>query len=67
VGSGSRAGAHQERNFLFGRHSDAANAAPAAVGYNFRRFAAWLRAIWCVWLMAVIIYGLDETCDVRIA
>ena len=32
-----------DRNYLIGSHRDAANAVLAAVGYNFRRLAAWLR------------------------
>jgi transposase, IS5 family len=34
-----------DRNFLIGSHGDAANAVLAAVGYNFRRLAAWLRQL----------------------
>lgn len=33
------------RNVLIGRHGDAANAVLAAIGYNFRRLAAWLRQL----------------------
>jgi transposase, IS5 family len=36
------------RNYLIGRHGDAANAILAAVGYNFRRLIAWLAALWCL-------------------
>jgi Transposase zinc-ribbon domain/Transposase DDE domain len=46
-----------DRNFLIGSHGDAANAVLAAVGYNFRRLAAWLKALWCVWLMVVFWVG----------
>ena len=43
------------RNFLLGSHGDAANAVLAAVGYNFARLVAWLKAILCVlWLMQAI-------------
>ena len=35
-----------ERNFLIGTQGDAANAVLAAVGYNFARLLAWLRALW---------------------
>ena len=42
-----------DRNFLIGAHGDATNAVLAAVGYNFARLIAWLRAIFCViWLAA---------------
>ena len=45
-----------DRNFLAGRHGDAANAVLAAVGYNFslllKWFAALLRA-WIWWLTEV--------------
>jgi IS5 family transposase len=34
-----------DRNFLIGSHGDATNAVLAAVGYNFRRLAAWLKAL----------------------
>ncbi len=34
-----------DRNFLIGRHGDAANAVLAAVGYNFRRLLAWLKEL----------------------
>ena len=36
------------RNYLIGRHGDAANAILAAVGYNFRRLLAWLTALLCL-------------------
>ena len=43
------------RNFLLGSHGDAANAVLAAVGYNFARLVAWLKAILCVlWLLQAI-------------
>ena len=42
-----------DRNFLIGSHGDATNAVLAAVGYNFARLIAWLRAIfWLFWLVA---------------
>jgi IS5 family transposase len=44
-----------DRNFLIGSHGDAANAVLAAVGYNFRRLAAWLKLLLCVWL--AIMFG----------
>ena len=40
------------RNFLKGRHGDAANAVLAAAGYNFRRLLAWLAALWRVFIVA---------------
>jgi IS5 family transposase len=44
------------RNFLIGSHGDAANAILAAVGYNFRRLAAWLRELLC----ALLLIGLAD-------
>ena len=42
------------RNFLIGPHGDATNAVLAAVGYNFARLIAWLRALLCVlWMEAL--------------
>jgi IS5 family transposase len=40
-----KAEGHLGRCYLKGRHGDAANAILAAVGYNFRRVLAWLRAL----------------------
>jgi IS5 family transposase len=40
-----------DRNFLIGSHGDATNAVLAAVGYNFRRLAAWLRELLCALLL----------------
>ena len=40
------------RNFLKGRHGDAANAVLAAAGYNFRRLLAWLAALWRAFVVA---------------
>ena len=37
-----------DRSFLIGEHGDATNAVLAAVGDNFARRIAWLRAIFCV-------------------
>ena len=37
-----------DRNFLIGSHGDATNAVLAAVGYNFARLIAWLRQLWRV-------------------
>ncbi len=36
-----------ERNYLAGRHGDAANALLAAVGYNFRLLLVWLGGLLC--------------------
>jgi len=42
------------RNYLIGRHGDAANAVLAAVGYNFRRLLAWLAALLCLlWIASL--------------
>jgi len=38
------------RNYLAGRHGDAANAVLAAVGYNFRLLLVWLSELLCVLL-----------------
>ncbi|MET4072646.1 IS5 family transposase [Bradyrhizobium sp. S3.2.6] len=35
------------RNYLWFRHGDAANAVPAAAGYNFRRLIRWLSSCCC--------------------
>jgi IS5 family transposase len=35
-----------DRNFLIGTEGHAANAVLAAIGYNFARLLAWLRALW---------------------
>jgi len=42
------------RNFLKGRHGDAANAVLAAAGYNFRRLLAWFATLWRVLVMAML-------------
>jgi IS5 family transposase len=41
------------RCYLKGRDGDAANAVLTAVGYNFRRILAWLRALLCLILAAL--------------
>ena len=43
-----------DRNFLIGSEGDAANAVLAAVGYNFARLLAWLRALLCAWLIMLL-------------
>jgi len=40
-----------DRNFSIGSHGDATNAVLAAVGYNFRRLAVWLKALLCFLLL----------------
>lgn len=47
-----------DRNFLIGSHGDAANAVLAAVGYNFRRLAAWLRELLCALIAITLALGL---------
>ncbi len=44
---------HLGRCYLKGRAGDAANAILTAVGYNFRRVLAWLRALLCLILTAI--------------
>jgi IS5 family transposase len=41
-----KAEGHFGRCYLKGRAGDAANVIPSAVGYNFRRVLAWLKAPW---------------------
>jgi IS5 family transposase len=53
------------RNFLIGSHGDAANAVLAAVGYNFRRLAAWLKAFLCVVLLALAAYRTNPANDAK--
>jgi transposase, IS5 family len=45
---------HLGRCYLKGHAGDAANAILTAVGYNFRRILAWLRALLCLILSALI-------------
>ncbi len=42
-----------DRNYLIGDHGDATNAVLAAIGYNFRRLAAWLRQLLCALLLVL--------------
>ena len=49
-----KAEGHLGRCYLKGRAGDAANAILSAVGYNFRRILAWLRALLCQILIAVL-------------
>jgi hypothetical protein len=42
------------RNYLWFRRGDAANAILAAVGYNFRRLIHWLRLLLCQILVALM-------------
>ena len=45
------------RNHLAHAAGDAANAVPAAAGYNFRRLLAWLRLLLRLWLAALVAAG----------
>ena len=45
---------HLGRNYLKGRHGDAANAILSAIGYNFRLILAWLRRLLRLLLQAVL-------------
>jgi IS5 family transposase len=49
-----KAEGHLGRCYLKGRAGDAANAILSAVGYNFRRILAWLRALLPQILIAVL-------------
>ena len=49
-----KAEGHLGRCYLKGRAGDAVNAILSAVGYNFRRILAWLRALLCQILIAVL-------------
>jgi IS5 family transposase len=49
-----KAEGHLGRCYLKGRDGDAANAVLTAVGYNFRRILAWLRALWCLLLATLL-------------
>ena len=42
-----KAEGHLGRCYLKGRAGDAANVILSAIGHNFRRILAWLRALWC--------------------
>ena len=44
-----------DRNFLLGSHGDATNAVLAAVGYNFARLIACLKALLCFWWLLTAI------------
>ena len=46
---------HLGRCYLKGRACDAANVILSAVGYNFRRILAWLRALCCLFLIALMV------------
>jgi IS5 family transposase len=48
-----KAEGHLGRCYLKGRDGDAANTVLTAVGYNFRRILAWLRALLCLFLAAL--------------
>jgi IS5 family transposase len=49
-----KAEGHLARCYLKGRAGDAANTILTAVGYNFRRILAWLRALLCKILNAIL-------------
>ena len=49
-----KAEGHLGRCYLKGRDGDAANVILTAVGYNFRRILAWLRAILRKILIAIL-------------
>jgi transposase, IS5 family len=49
-----KAEGHLGRCYLKGRAEDAANAILSAVGYNFRRILAWLRALLRLFLIAIL-------------
>jgi IS5 family transposase len=49
-----KAEGHLGRCYLKGRAGDAANAILSAVGYNFRRILAWLRALLRQFLIAIL-------------
>jgi IS5 family transposase len=56
-----KAEGHLGRCYLKGRAGDAANALLSAVGYNFRRVLAWLRALLCLILKAPFRALIDTT------
>jgi transposase, IS5 family len=49
-----KAEGHLGRCYLKGRAGDAANAILSAVGHNFRRILAWLRALLPLFLIAIL-------------
>ena len=49
-----KAEGHLGRSYLKGRAGDAANAILSAVGHNFRRILAWLRDLFCLFLIEVL-------------
>jgi len=52
---------HLGRCYLKGRAGDAANIILSAVGHNFRRILAWLRAFWCLILTTLIAAASDRS------
>ena len=56
-----KAEGHLGRCYLKGRAGDAANVILSAVGHNFRRILAWLRALWCLFLTALIAAARDRS------
>ena len=55
-----KAEGHLGRCYLKGRAGDAANVILSAVGYNFRRILAWLRALLRLFLIALILTHSDQ-------
>jgi IS5 family transposase len=49
-----KAEGHLGRCYLKGRAGDAANAILSAIGYNFRRILAWLRALLRLFMIAIL-------------
>jgi IS5 family transposase len=56
-----KADGHLGRCYLKGRAGDAANVILSAVGHNFRRILAWLRALWCLILTTLIAAASDRS------
>jgi transposase, IS5 family len=56
-----KAEGHLGRCYLKGRAGDAANVILSATGHNFRRILAWLRALWCLFLTALIAAARDRS------
>jgi IS5 family transposase len=56
-----KAEGHLGRCYLKGRAGDAANVILSAIGHNFRRILAWLRALWCLFLTTLIAAARDSS------
>jgi transposase, IS5 family len=61
-----KSGHRMDRNFLAGRHGDAANAVLAAAGYNFRLLLTWL-AMLCAQILAALLAQLRPQSQLKIA